>query len=224
MRKLFVLVILCTAIAVRADDDARAILEAARVNPLGNPISLSARLRAGTTSVPFEIRVRDGKVVYAFENPEQEILLGLGEDAATLEERRGGRTAPVAPARFDESVRGGLLTYEDLALRFLYWPNPKLVGEESIRSFKAYKIEIPAPRGQSQYGVVRVWISRDNGAILRMEGYDSSGRLAKRFEVVSAQKLDGQWMLRQMRVERIDPETRKVTGRTYLEVTGRAAG
>jgi hypothetical protein len=35
---------------------------------------------------------------------------------------------------------------------------------------------------------------------------------------VSAQKIDGQWMLRQMRVERIDPATRKTTGITYLEV------
>ena len=34
-------------------------------------------------------------------------------------------------------------------------------------------------------------------------------KLAKRFEVVSAQKIDGQWMLKQMRVERIDPATRK---------------
>lgn len=204
-----------------ADDGARAILEAARVNPLGNPITLNARIRAGSTSVPFEIRVQDGKVIYAFENPAQEILLGLGENSATLEERRGGRTAPISAARFDDSVRGGLLTYEDLALRFLYWPNPRLLGEETIRSFKAYQIEIPAPPGQSQYGVVRVWIARDNGAILRIEGYDTDGRLSKRFEIVSAQKLDGQWMLKQMRIERIDPETRKVTGRTYLEVTGK---
>jgi hypothetical protein len=43
----------------------------------------------------------------------------------------------------------------------------------------------------------------------------------KRFEVVSAQKIDGQWMLKQMRVERIDPETRKTTGITYLEVLGK---
>jgi hypothetical protein len=29
-------------------------------------------------------------------------------------------------------------------------------------------------------------------------------------------------MLKQMRVERLDPATKKVTGRTYLEVTGLA--
>jgi negative regulator of sigma E activity len=67
---------------------------------------------------------------------------------------------------------------------------------------------------------VRVWIDKASAALLRIEGYDHEGRLAKRFEVVSAQKIDGQWMLKQMRVERIDPATRKTNGITYLEVIG----
>lgn len=209
-----------SASVVLADPDAEAILQAARVNPLGQAITLDAQLRAGSTTVPFQIRVRGGTVTYAFENPEQEIILGLGETAATLQERRGGKAAPVSPARYDESVRGGLLNYEDLALRFLYWPNPRLLGRETIRSRPAYKIEITAPGKESDYGAVRLWIDTESGAILRIEGYDKTGKLAKRFEVVSAQKIEGQWMLKQMRVERLDPETRKVTGRTYLEIKG----
>lgn len=208
--------------ALQADPDAEAILQSARVNPLGKPMTLDARLRAGNESIPFRIAVRDGKISYVFQAPDQEILLGLGDRVSTLEERRGGKSGAVAPARYDEPVRGGLLTYEDLALRFLYWKNPRLLGEETVESLPAYKIEIPAPPTASQYGVVRVWIGRDTGALLRIEGYDRSGKLAKSFRVVSGQKIDGQWMLKQMRIERIDPATRKVTGRTYLEVLGKA--
>jgi negative regulator of sigma E activity len=65
-----------------------------------------------------------------------------------------------------------------------------------------------------------VWIDKASAALLRIEGYDREGRLTKRFEVVAAQKIDGQWMLKQMRVERIDPSTRKTNGITYLEVLG----
>jgi negative regulator of sigma E activity len=65
-----------------------------------------------------------------------------------------------------------------------------------------------------------VWIDKASAALLRIEGYDREGKLTKRFEVVSAQKIDGQWMLKQMRVERIDPATRKTNGITYLEVLG----
>lgn len=221
MKRLYFLISMLASVGfLRADTDS--ILKAARVNPLGNPLTLNAQLRADDKKVPFQIVVRDGVISYVFQNPDQEIRLRLGEDHSVIEERRGGKTAALEPAKFDDSVRGGLLTYEDLALRFLYWKNSRLLGEETIRSRPAYKIEIPAPPSSSQYGVVRVWIDRESGALLRTEGYDREGKLIKRFEVVSAQKLDGQWMLRQMRVERIDPTTRKTTGRTYLEVLGRA--
>jgi hypothetical protein len=205
-------------------DDAEEILKAARVNPLGKPIVLSAQLRAGGTKVPFQIAVRDGKISYIFDNPSQEILLGLGEESSTLEERKGGQTQAVASARFDDSVRGGLLTYEDLAMRFLYWKNPRLLGEERVGPSVAYKIEIPAPATGTEYGVVRVWVDKAQGALMKIEGYDRQGKLSKKFSVLSVQQIDGQWMLKQMSVERVDPETRKVTLRTYLEILGKADG
>ncbi len=208
---------------VHADEAAEAILRAARVNPLGKPLVLDAQLRGGEQKVPFQIAVKDGKISYAFTNPSQEILLGFGEDASTLEERRGGKAQPVSPARFDDSVRGGLLTYEDLALRFLYWKNPKLLGEEKVSGRTAFKIEIPAPPTATEYGVVRVWVDKAQGALLRIEGYDREGRLSKVFVVNSVQEIDGQGMLKQMRVERIDPATRKVALRTYLEILGKAS-
>lgn len=204
-----------------AGPDAGAILEAARVNPMGQNAALKAQLRSGSRITPFRIVV-DGAVRYQFENPDQELILELKDNASVLTERSGGRTAPIRPARFDNSVRGTGITYEDLSLRFLYWKHPKLLGEETIRTRKAWKIEIQAAGGSSQYGVARVWIDQESGAILRIEGYNREGKKIRQFEVISAQKLDGQWMLKQMRVETIDPETKKVINRTYLEVLGKA--
>jgi len=197
------------------------ILAAARMNPMGVGMTLEAQLRAGSVKVPFIIEVGEGAVRYGFTNPQLDILLRLGENESTLEERRDGSKSTFPVSKFDDSVRGGLITYEDLALRFLYWKNPRLLESETVRSRDAWKIEIPAPRGASQYGVVRVWIDKQSAALLRIEGYDTNGRLVKRFEVISAQKIDDQWMLKQMRVERIDPDSRKTTGITYLEVLGK---
>jgi len=210
-----------TGLAFAGDPSAGEILAAARLNPLGDGITLDAQLRAGSVKVPFVIEVGDGAVCYGFADPRHDILLRLGENESTLEERRDGAKSAVPVSKFDDSVRGGLITYEDLALRFLYWKNSRLLDSETVRSREAWKIEIPAPRGASQYGVVRVWIDKQSAALLRIEGYDATGRLVKRFEVVSAQKIDGQWMLKQMRVERIEPESRKTTGITYLEVLGK---
>ncbi len=216
--------ILCLAGAARAaDPTAQEILEAARVNPLGNQIALDAQLRRNSKTTPFTIVV-DGAVRFQFKDPEQELVLELGDEAPKLTERVGDKASPVKPARFDEKIRGSGVTYEDLSLQFLYWKNPKLLGDDRINARPAWKIEAQAPRGASQYGVARMWIDKDSGALVRVEGYDMSGRMIRRFEVVSAQKLDGQWMLKQMRFEQIDPETKKVTDRTYLEVLGKAAG
>ena len=212
---------LCVRGAFANEPAPQEILAAARMNPIGAGITLEAQLRAGSVKVPFVIEVGDGAVRYGFSDPQQDILLRLGEDECTLEERRECAKSTVPVSKFDDSVRGGLITYEDLALRFLYWKNPRRLESETVRSRDAWKIEIPAPRGASQYGVVRVWIDKQSAALLRIEGYDTNGRLVKRFEVVSAQKIDDQWMLKQMRVERIDPETRKTTGITYLEVLGK---
>ncbi len=208
------------AAVCHAEPDAQAILEAVRVNPMGQNIALNAQLREGQKTTPFKIVVDDG-VRYQFSNPEQELILKLSEESSTLQERTGGKTAGVTAAKLDDSVRGTGITYEDLALKFLYWKMPKMLGEETVRSLRAWKIELQSGRDSSQYGVARVWIGKDSGAILRIEGYNREGKLIRKFEVVSGQKFDDQWMLKQMRIETIDPETKKITNRTYLEVLGK---
>lgn len=209
-------------VVLSAEPDAAAILEAARLNPLGQKITLTAELRnaKGPKRVPFKIVV-DGAVRYQFTDPDQELILELTEDEARLTERTGSKSSPVRPARFNEPVRGSGLTYEDLSLQFLYWKHPKIIGEETVKTVRAWKMEIQAPRGgASQYGVARIWIGKENGALLRVEGYNMQGKLVRRFEVVSAQKIDGQWMLKDMRVELVDPETKK-RSLSYFTVTGK---
>ena len=51
-----------------------------------------------------------------------------------------------------------------------------------------------------------------------MEGYDWNGRLKKRFEVISAQKIEGRWFLGSMRIDQLDPGSGKRTAITYLDI------
>jgi hypothetical protein len=61
-------------------------------------------------------------------------------------------------------------------------------------------------------------VQKEGPAIMKVEGYDSNGKLSKRFTVVSGQKIEGRWFLKQMRIEEFDPGTGKVKTRTYLEI------
>ena len=92
------------------------------------------------------------------------------------------------------------------------------ISEENVRTRSCWKLQLRAPSRQSQYSNVVLWIDKTSGALMRMESYDWNGQLAKRFEVVSAQKIDNRWFLKQMRVEELQPGTNKVQSRTYLEI------
>lgn len=207
-----------------ADDapDASQILQAARMSQRAQSATLEGRLRTADHSTPFHLALEDGIVTYTFDDPPQALMLKLGDEFPELIERLGKKQTKVTSARFDQTVRDTGITYEDLSLSFLYWPYPKLIGSDTLRTRSAWKLEIQAPRHASQYGVARLWIDKESGALLRVEGYNKEGRLRRRFEVVSAQKLDGVWLLKQMRVETFNEETRKVDRRDYLEITGLA--
>ena len=125
----------------------------------------------------------------------------------------------IAGAEFNQKVRGTAITYEDLALRFIYWPNAKVVGEDYIHTRRVWKLELQPPGRQSQYSRVILWCEQQSGALMRMEGYDWNGKLTKRFGVVSVQKIEGKHRFSSRCGSRNSaPETGKVRTRTYLEI------
>ena len=181
-------------------------------------IDLRGQLRENDIVVPFRLVQSGPAVRYIFSNPDETLQLQIGEKDSRLEEVSGEDTEKISAAQFDRKVRGTNLSYEDLALKFLYWPNASVVREETIRTRRCWKLELHPPSRDSQYGVVWLWIDKESGALMRMEGYDWNGKLAKRFEVISAQKIDNRWFLKQMRIEELQPGTNHVQSRTYLEI------
>jgi len=130
----------------------------------------------------------------------------------------GAGAEKLTASKLDRKIRGTGITYEDLSLKFLYWPNARLLDEETVRTRRCWKLQVQAPSRESQYSRVVLWIDEASGALIRMEGYDWDGRICKRFEVVSAQKIDNRWFLKQMRIEQLQPGTNNVESRTYLEI------
>ena len=133
-------------------------------------------------------------------------------------EGAGGETEKFPASKLNQRIRGTSLTYEDLAFKFLYWPDGRVLGDDSVRTRKCWKVQLRTPSRESQYSNVLLWVDKASGALMRMEGYDSKGQLIKRFEVVSAQKIEGRWFLKQMRVEQFQPGTNHVEARAYLEI------
>jgi hypothetical protein len=219
-RRATTLVALAFTALTRADviPSAKEILENVRMRQAQQQIDLEGQLRQNQTVIPFHL-IQSGPIVrYIFSNPEEALQLQLSENGSRLDQISKEGVEKIAPAEFDHKVRGTDVTYEDLALKFLYWPSGSIVGQENIRGRNCWKLQLRPPSRQSQYSNVLLWIDKASGALMRMEGYDWNRQLVKRFEVVSAQKIEDRWFLKQMRIEHLQPGTNHVQSRTYLEI------
>lgn len=213
------LLVLAPVRGLAADPDPQELLKVARMASTQQEAFLRGRLRSGPQSVPFTLQVDFGKLRFAFENPERVYEVRLEEDSSAVYDAKGrslrrGMQEPVAD--------GAPVTVEDLSLGFLYWPDARLLGEENVRGRSSWKIELRPGRRGSEFAVVRVWLDRASGALLRIEGFDWEGKLLRRFEVVSGQRIDGRWMLKQMRIEKFAPDNAmRPVDRSYLEILGK---
>ena len=212
---------LALALSARADDpppSAQELLKSVRIAQSSQDWKLTGRIRVGSKKIPFRLALEKGAIRYEFTDTGNIITLRLGEKSSTLEETKGGKTGRVTPAKFDAPVHDTDISYEDLAMRFLYWSDANVLGTGMISANSCWKVEVrPANVNDSQYARVVLWIGRDDKALMKAESYDASGKWARRFTVTSVMKRDGYWLLKQMRIESahgrsVDPKP------TYLEI------
>jgi Outer membrane lipoprotein-sorting protein len=201
-----------------APPSAQEILNQVRLLQSLQQLNLQGQLRTGATVIPFRMTQTGPVIRYTFANPPEVLQLRLGENGSRLDLVIENSTKKFFASRLDEKIGGTSVTYSDLALKFLYWPNAQVIGTDTIRTRNCWKLRLPAPAKDAQYSSLLLWVDKESGAIMRLEGYDPDGQLAKRFEVVSAQKIEGRWFLKQMRIEELEPGTNKVLVRTYLEI------
>jgi hypothetical protein len=217
-RCLILALALAPLVSAEPAPSAQEILASVRMRQAQQQIDLQGQLRENDVVVPFRLVQTGPSVRYIFSNPDEALQLQLGEKNSRLDEVSGTGSEKISPAQFDRRIRGTNLTYEDLALKFLYWPDASVVGEENIRTRNCWKLQLRPPSRDSQYASVLLWIDKNSGALMRLEGYNAMNQMIRRFEVISAQKIDNRWFLKQMRIEEMQPGTKHVQWRTYLEI------
>lgn len=220
MRNLFVICLALGSLSIFAEPtpSAKDILASVRMIEARQQIDLQGQLRENDTIIPFRL-IQNGPLIrYSFSDPGEVLQLRLGKDSSRLDLITDTGSKKFTPSKLEQKIRGTGVTYEDLAFKFLYWQNGRVLSEENVRTRNCWKLQLRAPSPDSQYSNVLLWVDQVSGALMRMEGYDWNAQLVKRFEVVSAQKIDNRWFLKQMRIEELQPGTSHVVSRTYLEI------
>jgi hypothetical protein len=205
--------------------DAAAILREVRKGQATINQTLSGKLRMGPRSIPYRMSMEGPSIRFDFPNAAgdepRSVSLKFGEKDVTLQVQSAAGK-PKTPV-FEEELYGMGVTYEDLAMRFLYWPTAAIEGEERMLLVsKCWKIRVLRPPGsRSLYKDVLVWVSQSNGAFLKSEAYAEDGSLLRRMTVRSLQSIGQGTTLRQLRVE--SPAQKPGQSPTYLDVDGENA-
>lgn len=177
---------------------AQEILRDVRMSQEGTNLSLNGEFRHGRTKMPLQLDIQGESVRYTI--GDRSFSVKLGDTSAAPEGR----------------IAGSDLTMEDASLRFLYWPNATIEGEDTVMTKRAWRLKVSPGKTPSQYAFVRLWVEKERGALLRAEGYDAKGNAIRRFEVRSVQRYGKGWGLKSMRVQTV-AEGRDKTP-TYIEV------
>lgn len=202
--------------AMAEGQTAQQILEGARIGAalvkLDN--GLSGNLRKGNANTPIILFLKGKDIQFQFsenKGPWRIFHMRFGDKNFNLFEIINGKTLQFPAEKIVQPIANTDLTYEDLALRFFYWPNPKLQGQEDVGGQLCHKLRLSKPKGSAgRYEVVYVWIHTKFGAFMRIRGHDKNGGLVKEFQVEDVMKVaDDVWTLRKMQVATCDP----VTGR-----------
>jgi hypothetical protein len=188
---------------------AEEILKLVRISYALQDHQLTGRLEdyASGRQEPFVLNMTQQVIRFRFQQPAQIVNLDLSQEPAQLTNVQSGGKEEVRLSQYGERVRNFDLNYEDLSLRFLYWKQAQLLGEDSISGQKMWKLRVTSPDGRGPYGTVDIWVHQKSGGMAKMEGWDKQGKFIKRFEIISVQKAGETWVPKKMKIQTLDPNS-----------------
>ncbi len=222
MKRLLLVPLFFTAV-LRAEEakprTAEEILRIVRLSYALQNHKMNGQLRDDATGriEPMTLTMEARVMRFLFKNPPKEIVhLDLNTTPATLYQVREGSSGEVSKDQLNDRVRGMDFNYEDLSLRFLYWPRPQLMGETRVSAQKCWIVRVTNPGRDGPYYVVDIYVHQGSGGAAKMEAYDRNSKVVKRYQVTKVQKVDNATVLKELRIESINPFNGEVKGRTYM--------
>lgn len=219
MKKLLVSLISLALIPMAAAQDAEQIMQSVRqVTALQQEQDLHGSIRKGRKQTPLSLFLRGENIQFALNGGRERFHLRLTPETQELREMVGTKTKVFPPSKINQSIARSDVTYEDLALKFLYWKNPRIAGEDTIKGQKCWRIHVANPENNGNYREVSVWVSKSQRALMRVIGYGPkpARRPLKQFEITDIMKVNDVYTVKTMKVSAFNPRG-KTSGITYLE-------
>src|SRR5438045_8749732 len=130
---------------------AREILDSVRLLESRQQIDLDGQLREEEKVIPFHLAQTGPLIRYSFSDPEEVLQLRLGGNGSRLDLVTDAGAEKFPAEKLNEKIRGTGISYEDLALKFLYWENVLVLGDETVRRRRCWKFQVVTPYLEPQY-------------------------------------------------------------------------
>ncbi|MBB5352052.1 hypothetical protein HNR46_002293 [Haloferula luteola] len=215
MKKIFPILAVAALVAPAFSQSAEQIMERVRIGATLQNADLRGEIDGKKKDTDVSLFLREKDIQFALENGAQRFHMRLGDEQYDLFEIVNGKTLRFADSKLQQPIASSDLTYEDLSFRFLYWPNPSLEGSERVSTRDCWKIRVNNPGNKGAYGLVYVWVDKEYGAFMKVEGFDRKGKRIKRFQVSDVMKIPGgKWTLKKMEVATMNGD--RATSRSNL--------
>lgn len=131
---------------------------------------------------------------------------------------------PFTPAPLPDLARtlaGTDLTWNDLSLAFLWWPEGQTLGRDIVKNRECWIVALAAPDGPGNTPAgaeadtpravrLRLWIDTALFLLLQMEDYSPTGQPVRRLSVKNLKKIGEQWMIKNMEIRALPSRHRTV--------------
>jgi hypothetical protein len=166
------------------DATARVRLNSAETGVL--QVRIKSRRTAAESAVVYEILWPEERRGEAF------VLRQSGTGAVRGTARTAdGQTVPLGAADMNKPVFGTALVYADLIGNVFRWARQTLGGTEAMGKTTCLILDSsPGVQDAAAYGRVRSWIDPKRLVPLRVEKYDTSGRLLRQIDTTQVRKDD----------------------------------
>ena len=190
----------------------RGTLSRLPVEPVRIAGSLILRKRHGIVvkEVPDEIDLRWGdspasatyRLFDTFGRPVRTLRVERFADGRLTRSVTDGTGATNAPPSLADAVEGTDITWLDLTLSYLWWPDAELAGEDEFRGALCDIVAVRPPQPIPGCASVRLWVDRRRGFLRQAEQYNEKGERVRWMWVASVGKINDRWMIRNMEVKR----------------------
>ena len=134
MEGLFKIVLMITLSSLASAQTASEIMESVRqVTVLQKEQTLTGVLRKGANKVPLNLFLRGKDIQFTLNGGVEGFHLRLKENDQEFWDINDGKAKRFPANKIGASIANTDVTYEDLALRFLYWPNMREVKKLGSR-------------------------------------------------------------------------------------------